>query len=271
MAILLFKLILCPLLIGAVSLAGRRWGPSVSGWLVGLPLTSAPVVLFLAIDQGRAFAAASAQAIMVGLISVGIFCLTYSWLARRLDWLPTLLLGWLTVFASIVVLDQISTPLLPAFVGVLVAMGMILKLFPKTYGLQPAEVGPRWDIPARMIIVTVFVLALTGLAQLLGPRLSGLLAPFPLYATILAVFTHRFHSAQASSNLLRGVVLGSFSPVIFFLAVAALIQPVGIPLTFLCATSLTLAVHGLSLMLLRRSHHVQPEVRSQTSESISDI
>ena len=42
------KLVLTPLLIGMASVAGRRWGPVVSGWLIGLPLTSAPVVLFLA-------------------------------------------------------------------------------------------------------------------------------------------------------------------------------------------------------------------------------
>src|SRR6476469_8055459 len=94
MATFLFKLILSPLLIGAVSLVGRRWGPAVSGWLVGLPLTSGPVVLFLALDQGTAFAATTAQAIMLGIISVGVFCLTYSRLARHWAWLPTVLTGW---------------------------------------------------------------------------------------------------------------------------------------------------------------------------------
>ena len=57
MATFLFKLILSPLLIGAVSVLGRRWGPAISGWLIGLPLTSGPVVLFLALDQGTVFAA----------------------------------------------------------------------------------------------------------------------------------------------------------------------------------------------------------------------
>lgn len=46
------KLVLTPLLIGMASVAGRRWGPMVSGRLIGLPLTSAPVVLFLALEQG---------------------------------------------------------------------------------------------------------------------------------------------------------------------------------------------------------------------------
>src|SRR5437588_5450070 len=118
MSTLLFKLIVCPLLIGAASLAGRRWGPSIGGWLIGLPLTSGPVVLFLALDQGTEFASAASQAIMLGIVSVGMFCLTYGWLARKLDWLPTVLAGWLAVFASTFVLNQITLGVLPGFVAV---------------------------------------------------------------------------------------------------------------------------------------------------------
>jgi hypothetical protein len=57
---LALKLVLTPALIGVVSLAGRRWGPGVSGWLVGFPLTSGPVAFFLALDHGVRFAAAAA-------------------------------------------------------------------------------------------------------------------------------------------------------------------------------------------------------------------
>src|SRR5437763_972159 len=93
-ATFLFKLILSPLLIGGLSLAGRRWGPAVSGWLAGLPLTSGPVLLFLALDQGPAFTVAAAQATMLGLISTGAFCLVYSRLAYRRPWPATLLASW---------------------------------------------------------------------------------------------------------------------------------------------------------------------------------
>lgn len=42
------KLVVTPLLIGGVTLAGRRWGEHMGGWLVALPLTSGPVASFLA-------------------------------------------------------------------------------------------------------------------------------------------------------------------------------------------------------------------------------
>jgi hypothetical protein len=91
---LLFKVLLTPVLIGLVSLAGRRWGPAVSGWLIGLPLTSGPVSLFLALEQGKSFAATAAVGTLLGQISTALFCLAYSWLSFRLNWLWSMLIGW---------------------------------------------------------------------------------------------------------------------------------------------------------------------------------
>jgi hypothetical protein len=49
------------LLVGTASLAGRRWGHVISGWLVGIPFTSGPITLFLFLDQGSSFAANAAR------------------------------------------------------------------------------------------------------------------------------------------------------------------------------------------------------------------
>src|SRR6266566_6664580 len=86
MTLLLAKLLLTPLLIAAVTLAGRRWGPAVGGWLAGLPLTSGPVSLFLVLEQGPAFAAQAAVGTLAGLVGVGCFCLVYARLARSRSW-----------------------------------------------------------------------------------------------------------------------------------------------------------------------------------------
>jgi hypothetical protein len=37
------KTVVTPVLIGGASLAGRRWGHQVGGWLAGLSLTSGPL------------------------------------------------------------------------------------------------------------------------------------------------------------------------------------------------------------------------------------
>src|SRR5579885_1804608 len=131
MLLFVFKLLLTPLLIGLVSLAGRRWGPGVSGWLVGLPLTSAPVSLFLTLEQGRAFAAGAAQGTMLGQVAIASFCLAYSWFAFRLNWFYSMLSGWCVFFIAVALLEQITLPLLAAFIAVEVALALLLQSFPR--------------------------------------------------------------------------------------------------------------------------------------------
>ena len=247
-----FKLLLTPLLIGLVSLAGRRWGPVVSGWLVGLPLTSGPVALFIALELGNAFAATAAQGTLIGLLSLVAFCLTYSWLSFRLNWLGSMLISWGAFLVVTFVLQYIVIPLPVAFITVLGSLVLTLKLLPNNTD-QIVSVKPaKWDTSLRMIVATAFVFVLTGFANLLGPRLSGLLAPFPIYATILAVFTHRVQGASSARRLLRGLITGVFSFAVFFLVIAQFVVPLGILFAFSLATLFALVLHGTSLYLLRK-------------------
>ena len=62
MPLLLIKLLVTPALIGGISLFARRWGPALAGWLVALPLTSGPVVTYVALEHGVPFS------VEVGLI-----------------------------------------------------------------------------------------------------------------------------------------------------------------------------------------------------------
>ncbi len=153
-------------------------------------------------------------------------------------------------FVATFFLQQLSLSLLPAFAGVVTVLAVTLWLMPAKDVPAVDATPPRWDVPARMVIATAFVLLLTGLAEVFGARLSGLLAPFPIFGSILAVFTHRFQGATAASRLLRGVVLGSFSFAVFFLVVALMIESAGIAVTFSCATLAAFALHGASVLLL---------------------
>ena len=101
-----------------------------------------------------------------------------------------------------------------------------------------------------MAVTTALVLGLTGLAQALGPRLAGLLATFPLYATVLTVFAHRLEGPNPAVEVLRGLLLGLFSFAGFFVVLGALIERVGVAPAFAAAVALALLVQTASLALI---------------------
>ena len=245
------RLLLAPTLIGLVSLAGKRWGATVSGWLVGLPLTSGPVSLLLALEYGTTFASNAAQGTTIGLISLAVFCLVYSWLSLYMGWLSCLMLSWTAYLFSTALLSFVILPLVFTFVIVAASLTIGVMLMPKSKHVVVMTQSWYWDTPLRMLIAAIFVLVLTGLAGILGPHLSGLLAPFPLFATILAVFTHRLHGALTTCRLLRGVMIGSFTFGVFFLIVGSTIARWGTAPAFALAILVTLFVHTSSLLLLR--------------------
>jgi hypothetical protein len=79
----LLKILLTPALVAVTTLLARRWGPGIGGTMAGLPLTSTPVSIFLALEQGPMFAATAAFGTLLGLLSQAALCLAYSWSARR--------------------------------------------------------------------------------------------------------------------------------------------------------------------------------------------
>ncbi len=209
------------------------------------------MTLFLALEQGPAFATAAAEGTLEGLISVAAFCVVYGRLARRQVWPLTLTGALLTFLASTWTLQRFSWPLPAAICAVLLVLTTALVLLPSP-GLPPAAaVPPRWDIPARVLLSTAFVLLLTGLADVPGPRLSGLLAPLPIFAGTLTTFAHRLQGAGAAVALLQGVLLGSYAFAAFFTILTVLLKNGNILLAFAGAALAALAVQGVSMRLLR--------------------
>lgn len=253
---LVLKVVLTPALVGAASLAGRRWGPTVSGWLVGLPLTAGPVAFFLALSHGAGFAAAAAVGSLAGGMSQAAFSLAYGWVALRLGggWPLPVLAGCLAFAAATVSFQHLTLPLVPLLLAVVAALVAALRLMPGGATPSSARVDPPrgWDMPARMGMATALVLLLTGLAPLLGPHLTGLLAPFPLYAAVLAVFAHRRQGPVPAASVLRGLLLGLFAFAGFFFVLAALIERAGIALAFAAAVAVALGLQAGSLPALRR-------------------
>lgn len=254
---------------GMVSLAGRRFGPAVSGWLVGLPLASAPITLFLAIEQGAAFASSAAHNTLLGMISIALYCVTYSWLSFRVNWLGCWLGSWGLFFAATFGFEHFSVPLLFSFLGAVSSLLLAFILLSKQYEYVVETQPPAWEMVGRMLVVTCFILILTETANALGPRLSGLLSPFPIFATIVAIFTHHFQGAAAARRVLYGVVIGGFGTAVFSLLVAGLLGGWGIAAAFGVASLVTLFVQGCLFWLLRRRRK-RTKKTPNTSRRVAD-
>jgi len=256
MNILALKLILAPLIIGFASLAGRKWGPAVSGWIVGMPLTSGPVIFFVTLSNGKDFAAAASLGVLSGGLSLVAYALTYSWLAVKFPWWVSIA-GSLLVFSiSTLLLQNFIFPLLPIFVLVCMALVIGLRLMPKDGVQKEAENKPRkWDIPARIFIGTSFILLLTGIAPYIGSRLTGLLTTIPLYVTILAIFAHRNQGSAAAAHVQRGLLYGMFAFTGFFIILNLVLERVNLAVAFGAAILSALVIQGSSLFILRQKHH----------------
>jgi hypothetical protein len=235
------KAAVTPVLIGGASLAGRRWGHQVGGWLVGLPLTSGPVAFFLAQDQGSRFAAVAAAGMLAANISQVAFAACYP-RAARTGLLTASGAGCAGFAASTLALAWLRLPLAAALTGVLAALATGLWLArrwqhpaPPTEAAAHPATPPRWDIPVRMAAATAVVLVITALAPVLGPLLAGLLSPFPVFGAVLAIFTHHRHGPAAAGGVLRGLMLGLFAPTMFFLVLAMTLPVLGLPAFVLSA------------------------------------
>jgi hypothetical protein len=254
MNILALKLILAPVIIGSASLAGRRWGPAVSGWIVGMPLTSGPVIFFVALTHDVIFAANAALGVISGGLSLVAYALTYAWLATRFRWYVALVGSFLVFGISTTLLQNVTFPLIPIFLIVCAAIMLGLRLMPNdTVEESDAELGP-WDIPSRILIGTSFILLITGSASFFGSRLTGLLTTIPLYVTILAIFAHRHQGPAAAAHVLRGLLYGMFAFAGFFITLGLLMEKTGIAISFLSAIMVAFAVQGTSLWILRQKH-----------------
>ena len=251
MGLFLLKLILTPSFIALAALVARRWGPVAGGWIVGLPLTSGPVSVFLFLEHGREFAANAANGALLGVISVAVYALAYSKASTRLAWTFSALLALFFFFLSTLVLSLVSPPLWAAALFVFTANYTALRACGHDSGNSiPVIRAPAWDIPFRMAAATGMVLAVTALSTYLGPKMSGLLSIFPIFISVMAIFAHRLSGPENVRSLMRGVILGAFSAAAFFLVVALAMRALSAPLVYLLAVLAAMGINGAALALL---------------------
>ena len=244
---LALKVTLTPLLIAAASIAQRRWGGAAGGLIAGLPLTSAPVSVFLALEHGPAFAAHAAVATLLGVNAMSAFCVAYARSSARHPAWFSAATGLLVCLAVTMIASTI-----PQQVGVAASISfptlvLLVVLSGRPSGVASrAAAPPWWDVPARMAVATIIVLLVTAMAGWLGATWSGLLSTLPVYALVMGTFSHAHSGAHAAQTFLRGVTVGALGAAAFLLAAALLVERASLLATYSTAVVASIAVAALS-------------------------
>ncbi|HEX4465883.1 MAG TPA: hypothetical protein VH025_01730 [Solirubrobacteraceae bacterium] len=251
MNLLAVKVLLAPSFVVGASLAARRYGPRVGGLIAGLPVVAGPILLVYALAHGRHFASGAAAGTLLGLISLIAFVVVYARLARSTPWPGSMLAGWLAFVIGTAVFSAFHIP-----TGVALALASLallggLALLPRAGETAREHASPpSWDLPMRAACALALVLTLTAVAGWLGPQLSGLLAPFPIIATVLATFTHAQRGADELLRLLRGLLSGFGAFALFCFTLTLALRSLDTASSFLLASVIALLTQGVALALM---------------------
>jgi hypothetical protein len=247
------KILLAPLCVVAVSLAGRRWGVAVAGVLGGLPVVAGPILLVETLLHGRGFGADAAAGTLLGLAALTAFVVVYGRAAATTGPVPSVLCGWTAFLLGVVALSLVHLPPGLSLVLVAACFALGLRLLPAPWpAATAAAVPPWWDLPARALAALGLVLALTAASGALGPHLSGLLAPFPIITSVLAVFTHAHGGVAQVGVLLRNFLFGFYGFAAFCFALALALPELQTAAAFGLATAAALAVQAMTFLLRSR-------------------
>lgn len=232
MNVFLLKITLMPGIIAFITLVARRWGNRMGGLIGSMPWVAGPILLFFMLEQGRDFGIRSIPGVMTGILALVGFCYSYAAFSRYNSWLPTLIQSYGVYIVTVLVFNYLKLTLTVSYGLVLAAIGVAVQGFP-----VPIQnvVEPRrlpYEILIRMAVATVFVVVITGLAEVLGPTWSGILTPFPILTSILAIFSHTLQGSHATINTLRGLVIGLFGFSTFLFLQALLLPHFSIALSF---------------------------------------
>jgi hypothetical protein len=251
---LALKLLLAPALVVGSTLAGRRWGPRVGGVLVCLPVVAGPILLVVWLQHGAAFAAGTARAATLGVVPLALFAVVLAGLSRRHGLVVTVLGSWLAVLTADALLTLVQVPAWLALVLALATLhgaGLVLRGQPP--GTPPPLRVPWWDLPARAVATAVLVLVLTGLADVLGPTVTGVLSAFPVALTVVCGFALVAGGHRAVVALLRGIVPGLDGFALFLFVTAVTLGRVPAGVAFGLALLAALAVATVLLVRDRSS------------------
>ena len=252
MNIIILKIFITILFILALTWVAEKASPQVAGILSGYPIGTALVLFFYGIQVGPDFAVAAVPYNLLGHVSALVFVYLY-FLGSRDSTVGS------TIFASICALGGYAAvawgmssmkPSLLAAAAVSFAciafFSFLFRSIPNTTIDRPIHYTPVMVI-FRILVSTVMVLAITGLARSVGTNWAGLFSAFPLVVFPLLILIHLNYGAQRAHTVLKNFPRGLWTVLVYSITISLAYGPYGVflgtAIGYLAATAVLLAIN----------------------------
>jgi hypothetical protein len=221
------------------SIITERSGPAIGALVATLPVSAGPSYIFLAIDHDDAFIAQSALASLPMNAATILMCLVFVPLVQNRSMRVSLAAGAAVWFVFAALAGAFNWTLAAGIAFNVVALGICLPLVQRFRAAKMPLITRRWyDIPLRAALVATLVAIVVTLSNIVGPRVSGVIALFPaVFTSLILILTPRIGGKATAAVLANG----QWGLIGFGIAIVVL-HLTALPLGRAAALSLALAV-----------------------------
>ena len=186
-----FRMAITAAFVVSASIITERSGPVIGALVATLPISAGPSYVFLALDHDAAFIVERALASLPINAATIFLGLTYVVLAQRYSALVSWGCAAVVWIAFAIVVRMIHWSLLGGLAANAVAFAICIPLMARYRHVQMPLVTRRWfDIPLRASLVAALVAAVVTLSGWVGPKISGMLALFPVVFSSMMLILH---------------------------------------------------------------------------------
>ena len=240
----------------AIRALGRIAGPTRCGLILGLPSSSAVMLVFLGRERGVAEASGAAESCLLGLIAAVTLALVYARAAGagwRLPWAPAAgVAGYLGMAAALRCLPPTGAAgcVAASALGVLAACRL-------SRGRPVAGGASRWSavskgraLALRTAVPAALVVLIRTIGSIGGAAWAGLFITFPGMSLAVLTATHLESGPSAACRLARAIPPGNLGMIAFLAAFRFALPRCGLAwgAAFAYATALAtlVAIEGLA-------------------------
>src|SRR5882724_3893760 len=175
----------------SASVITERSGPVIGALVATLPISAGPSYVFLALDHDAAFIAEGALASLPINAATILLGLTYVVLAQRRSAIVSCLSAVTVWIALASIIRSVHWTLAGGLIANAVAYAICVPLLRRFRHVKMPPIRRQWyDIPLRASLVATLVATVVTLSGWVGPKISGIIALFPVVFTSMMLILH---------------------------------------------------------------------------------